>query len=252
MYGISFAILVVNTAIYLVVRSRLLKKSNEIASERVPLVPVVVASLLIIFMIIYGVVSMASVTERVSGWKTINAAVVQGNIEQSLKWDPAHAYKTVNIYKRLSLKAAEGGDVELIVWPETSVPFYLAKKRLLSPYVLGTAREAGSSMLVGSPHYEFEESTPLYYNSAFLISTSGAITGRYDKIKLVPFGEYVPLSKILFFIKKLTAGVGDFTPGSGPNPIDFNGGSLGCLYVLSRPSLILREPYSGTEPALSP
>ena len=228
-YGIGFVILSVNTAIYLALRSRVGLPVGGAETGLTQVAPVIVSLLLFGFTIIYGVVALGAVEERISGWKKINAAVAQGNINQSVKWDPKHAEKTVDIYKRLSLRAASAGDVELIVWPETSVPFYLAKERALSRKVLGTAPEAGASILTGSPHYEFKDRNPLYFNSAFLISTSGTITGRYDKIKLVPFGEYVPLNKILFFIKKLTVGIGDFTPGPGPNPIDFNGSTLGVL-----------------------
>ncbi len=228
-YGIGFTILSVNTAIYLALRSRFAVQEEGTEAGATPVTPVFVSALLLGFTIIYGVVTLGSVGERVSGWKKIEAAVAQGNINQSVKWDPSYAEKTVDIYRRLSLKAVEGSEVELIIWPETSVPFYLAKDRLLSPRVLGAATEAGASILTGSPHYEFDGTTPLYFNSAFLISTSGTISGRYDKIKLVPFGEYVPLNKILFFIKKLTVGIGDFTPGPGPSPIDFNGGSIGVL-----------------------
>lgn len=228
-YGIGFTILSVNTAIYLALRSRWVTTDGDSGARSTPIAPIAVSALLVGFTIIYGVVALASVGERVTGWKKINAAVVQGSIDQAVKWAPSHAEKTIDIYRRLSLKAAEGEEVELIVWPETAVPFYLAKDRLLAPKVLGAATETGASILTGSPHYEFEGTKPLYFNSAFLISSSGTITGRYDKIKLVPFGEYVPLNRILFFIKKLTVGIGDFTPGPGPNPIDFNGSSLGVL-----------------------
>ena len=68
-----------------------------------------------------------------------------------------------------------------------------------------------------------------YYNSAFLISSGGEIIGKYDKIHLVPFGEYVPLKKYLPFIHKLVVGVGDFSSGKWLQPLEFDGNSFGVL-----------------------
>ena len=58
-----------------------------------------------------------------------------------------------------------------------------------------------------------------YFNSAYLLSPAGEIKGKYDKVHLVPYGEYVPLRNIFPFIKKLTAGIGDFSTGAGYYPL---------------------------------
>jgi len=75
------------------------------------------------------------------------------------------------------------------------------------------AREIGAHLLVGSPAYEPGPQERRYYNSAYLIAPDGAVHGRYDKVHLVPFGEYVPLKRWLPFLGKLVAQVGDFTRG---------------------------------------
>jgi apolipoprotein N-acyltransferase len=85
-----------------------------------------------------------------------------------------------------------------------------------------------ASLLVGSPAYQQSSDGYQYFNSAYLLSPSGAEVGRSDKKHLVPFGEYVPFGKLLGFIEKLVVGVGDFSPGE-IRPLPLNGHSLGVL-----------------------
>ena len=119
----------------------------------------------------------------------------------------------------------------LIVWPETAVPFYLASDTGESAVVRGIAGEAGAYVLTGSPSYRFNTDTgrPEFLNSAYLLGPTGEISGRFDKVHLVPFGEYVPFKRLLFFIDKLTEGVGDFVAGPGPYPMEFESSGIGVL-----------------------
>jgi apolipoprotein N-acyltransferase len=142
-------------------------------------------------------------------------ALVQGNIDQALKWNPAMQAATIEQYRRLSLEAAMRSPA-LIVWPETAVPFFLRYDHGLRARVLDIAAETGSHLLVGSPDRERASGVvgaERYYNSAFLLSPDGRLLNKYDKIHMVPFGEYVPLKSILFFVEKLAYGIGDFEPG---------------------------------------
>ena len=200
-WGVGFLVVAVNGAIALYITSR-----RE--GRRAPARPLLLALLLIVAATSYGPYKSASVSERVSSWPTTRVAVAQGNINQGLKWNKDYKRETLDIYRRLSLKGA-GSGARLVVWPETAVPFFLAHEKNLSEKVLNIAVDSSAYLLAGSPHYEFRPGgRPVYYNSAFIVSPSGALGQRYDKIKLVPFGEYVPLKKLLFFIEKLTVGVG--------------------------------------------
>jgi len=139
----------------------------------------------------------------------IPVALVQGNIDQWVKWDPAYQETTLEVYRRLTLEAARRG-ARLIVWPETAVPFFLrADPRWRA--VQDLARVTGAHLLVGAPDRSLGEPR----NSAFLIGPDGQVRGRYDKRHLVPFGEYVPLRRVLFFVDVLAGGaIGAFAPGA--------------------------------------
>lgn len=118
------------------------------------------------------------------------------------------ARKTLDIYRELTREAARQRP-ELVVWPEAAVPFLLqADPRRAQIEAL--AREVGASLLVGAPDVQAGQPR----NSAFLIGPNGRLLGRYDKRHLVPFGEYVPLSRLLFFVDPLAGGaIGQFSPG---------------------------------------
>jgi len=160
--------------------------------------------------------------------KTLQTSLVQGNIDQSVKWDPAHKASTVSTYGRLSRQAAADGPLDLIVWPESATPFYFQNGGPLSARVESVARGTGAHLLFGSPAYEVLNRQNRYLNSAFLLSGEGRGLGRSDKVHLVPFGEYVPLGRFLPFIDKMVVGIGDFSPGA-VSPLPLNGESLGVL-----------------------
>lgn len=158
----------------------------------------------------------------------LKVTVVQGNIPQDIKWLPEFQQETVRIYRDLSLGAARAESQGLIIWPEAATPFYYQDTGKLSEEVTAIPRQAGASLLFGSPAYRKESGKVRYLNSAFLLDRDGKETGRSDKIHLVPFGEYVPLKRFLPFIDKIVVGIGDFSPGT-INPLPLNGHKLGVL-----------------------
>lgn len=219
-YGISFAIVVVNIALYNFLFFE--KGELNLAVLRSNAMPIGI----FLFILIYGAIKVAVVGSEISKWSKVNMAVAQGNIPQEVKWDPAFKEDTVNIYKRLTKKASEDG-AELVLWPEAATPFFLESRRdrLMSRTVKATARENNISIITGSLHSTRNSITneTKYFNSAFAINNSGNIKDRYDKVHLVPLGEYVPLklNEVFPFIKKLTVGVGDFSEGNEVVPLPF-------------------------------
>jgi apolipoprotein N-acyltransferase len=150
--------------------------------------------------------------------KPLRVALIQGNIPQDVKWSPAFQDSTIDIYERLTREAAAGG-VDLVVWPESSVPFFFQDDPQQAGRITGLARELATSLIIGSPAHELRNNKRVFLNSAFMISPSGEVTGRSDKIHLVPFGEYVPLGRFFPFISKLVVGIGDFSPGERAIPL---------------------------------
>jgi apolipoprotein N-acyltransferase len=156
--------------------------------------------------------------------------VIQGNIDQGRKWDPAFQQETLRRYRELSLKAANHNPVpDLLVWPETATPFFYGLEEALTSQVNRMLNEAGKPVLFGSPAVTRLDGQARLQNRAYLVDGSGSIHGSYAKQHLVPFGEYVPLQKILFFVDRLVQAAGDFAPGRDSTPMGLNGQRLGVL-----------------------
>lgn len=102
--------------------------------------------------------------------------------------------------------------LDLAVWPEAAMPFVFEDDLFFNQQVISLVQREQTPLLFGSPARSSDSKLSLS-NSAYLLDASGHVVSRYDKIHLVPFGEYVPLSSILFFINKMVEGIGDFAPG---------------------------------------
>lgn len=159
-------------------------------------------------------------------------ALVQGNIEQSLKWDPRHLNDTLTTYRELSARTESP---DLIVWPESATPFFYQDGGSRAAKVHSVVRRSQANLLFGSPAYQQQldsDGQPVdryrYLNSAYLLTKENQLVGRSDKVHLVPFGEYVPLANVLSFVDKLAQGIGDFVPGEN-TPLPLMGHRLGVL-----------------------
>ncbi len=168
------------------------------------------------------------------GSQPLRVAVVQGNIDQAVKWDPAYRQSALAVHGRLSRLHGAGAD--LVLWPETAVPLYAQDRSAERLGIERLAEELGVHLAFGAPAYERRPGGDEYRNAVFLLGPEGRIEGRYDKVHLVPFGEYVPLGRYLPFLKKLAHGAGDFSPGPGVAPLAAQGlpalGPLICFEVI--------------------
>ncbi|MBA4357117.1 MAG: apolipoprotein N-acyltransferase [Desulfovibrio sp.] len=173
------------------------------------------------------------------GWRHLNAyaedtpprtvAIVQGNIDQSLKWDPSYQQSTVSTYVDLSRKVQASAHPALIVWPETSMPFYFQDDSPLRKPVLDFVASTNATLLMGSPAYERQPGGGFtLFNRAFLLGGTGVAPDWYDKEHLVPFGEYMPLPSWLP-LEKLVQGVGDFAPGRNQKALRSGDLAMGVL-----------------------
>jgi apolipoprotein N-acyltransferase len=180
----------------------------------------------------------------------LRVGVVQGNIEQAQKWDRAYRAATLRTYRELSRAAAAKG-TGLILWPETAVPFQVQEPSDERAGLEALARELRTFLLFGAPAYAQTQNRLEYRNAVFLMDPSGALTGRYDKVHLVPFGEFMPFGRLFPFITKLVEGVGDFSSGPGIVPIRPSGGlpvlgPLICFAVIF-PALSAKHLEAGAQ-----
>lgn len=179
-----------------------------------------------------------------------HASVVQGNIDQSRKWDPAFQQETLRRYRELSVQAAaENPAPDVLVWPETATPFFYGVDEKLTRQVNDILAEVGRPVILGSPAITRIQGVPKLQNRAYLATPDGTITGSYAKQHLVPFGEYVPLQKMLFFINRLVQAAGDFVPGTSSSPIVLGDRAFGMLicYEGVFPELARETALQGTD-----
>jgi apolipoprotein N-acyltransferase len=217
-FGLSFLIVLANTALFDVITNKS-KKTYIVAG---------VVILIIAGISIYGVNRLKQIDKVLQNAEGIEVLLIQGNIDQSIKWNESFQKETVDIYEHLSLQKApsEGG---LIVWPETAVPFNYQDVNNFKKRINDISVKTKNWLIFGSTSYEQSKVDIDYYNSAYILSPAGEIKSKYNKVHLVAYGEYVPLRNVFPFIKGLTAGIGDFTPGSGYNPLIMNNKKIGIL-----------------------
>jgi len=228
-YGVSFLIALANAAIFLAFLYLTGSKWKEAeVKKRLAGSSIFVFILIIGLVFIYGTWRIKLIDNLISASKPLKVTIVQGNIEQLIKWDPAFQTATTEKYINLSLSAKEEKP-DLVVWPETATPFYFLYDRPLSKKVLKGIHDTNTDFLIGSPSFARRGNTIEYYNSAYLISPDGRVCGKYDKAHLVPFGEYVPFKKWLPFIGKMVEAVGDFSAGQEGKTIELNSYKLGLL-----------------------
>lgn len=220
-YGITFAIVLINAVLFDLWPG---------TSRRRRLAWTIAAFVVLGAIYGYGHFRIAEIGGALSKAPRLAVSLIQGNIDQNIKWDPQYQKETLKIYRSLSSAAipypGRGG---LLVWPETAAPFYFQRPDLLQEEVIDIGRSSGVALLFGSPSYEDNGGRMDYMNSAYLLRPDGTVGGRYDKVHLVPYGEYVPLRKLFPFIGKIVAGVGDFRPGKGFHPLTADGFRLGVL-----------------------
>ena len=151
--------------------------------------------------------------------KSFTASVIQGNVSSDIYWERVSSQEIWGLFRQhleLSRRAYEKGS-RLVIWPEFSVPIcfscsediYLATKGMLYQFVQGTR----CTLLLGTNEKTGAQGNIQYYNTALCLSPDISIS-RYYKMHLVPFGEYTPYKKIFFFLEKMTAAIGDISPGT--------------------------------------
>ena len=190
----------------------------------------------------------------------VRVAVVQGNILQD---DKNAAYtgnrevaELINArYLDLTRQALASG-ATFVMWPESSTPFLFERDLVRGSAIRRLASEAQVTLLIGSDQVEpikatlqTEKPKYFYYNAAFLVKPDGQVGAVYRKMHLVPFGEYVPLQSLLYFVGPIVEAVSAFTPGTDPVllPVGNHMASTAICYEVIFPSLMRRFVQDGSE-----
>lgn len=196
-YAVSFVVAAANAAI----------AAAFVLPARRGLLAVAMGGALVAATLGFGATRLANLSAE---GQHVRVGIMQPAIEQPLKFDPEHASTTLRIYAELTRRAAAEGPA-LLVWPETAMPTILRREPALVRALRDLAAGLDLPLLVGSVDVT-AGTPPRFRNSAFLITAAG-IAGRYDKIYLVPFGEFVPLSAVLGFIRGWAEFIADLEPG---------------------------------------
>jgi apolipoprotein N-acyltransferase len=213
-YAVSFWILWLNILIYLLIQNPRRWK-----------LCLALFAVLFILPYAYGMKVMA---QPIKG-KEIKIALLQGNIKQEIKWDERFLDYNMQTYLDMSRKAAEGRP-DLIVWPESAAPCYLAAESLYFTQVRSLCDEIGIPLLIGTNDYRSVPPDKLdYYNSAFLFTPYDGYPQVYNKIHLVPFSEKVPYEEKHHISETIQLGQSDFSSGNELTIFKIAGGKFATL-----------------------
>jgi len=156
----------------------------------------------------------------------VEVAVIQPVIEQTIKWDPVRNAEIIGIHEQLTREAARSHPV-LIAWPETAAAIFLRGDPPLLHRLSALSGELGIPLLIGS--VDRQDTAPeKFLNSAFLLTGQG-IRAKYDKIHLVPFGEYVPLGWLIGFVRSWAEFISDFAAGERMTIFPLAGAPFGTV-----------------------
>jgi apolipoprotein N-acyltransferase len=236
-YGISFEIALVNTvfaAIFLVHKSK-----------RKALIAAAIVSSVALQCERFVQVDPAPVNAR--------ARLVQQNVPINDNWDYPAYDKLLTDLTALSAGSQvspQGSRPGLVIWPESPAPFFLNDPRFVSA-IAQVARDTNAYAIAGAIGIPTKQNPAQneVYNSAALVTPQGTVAERYDKVHLVPFGEYVPFKQVLSFARSLTSQVGNFAEGNDRYPLIMGDHKVGVFicYESVFPGEVRQFPLHGAE-----
>jgi apolipoprotein N-acyltransferase len=197
-YGVSALVCFVNLALYFTLRRFLRQMRKPETGQRLSW-EFYAAMALVCVAFLHGWHGIQHGESR----RTLRLAVVQGNIPQTLKFEESQKPIILERYRTLT-EIVIMNRPDLVIWPETATPDALRYDPESYGVVTSLAARAQAPLFTGTIDADPVANGAAYYNGAMLVLPDGALQGIYHKIHLVPFGEYVPLRKVLPFMKWLT------------------------------------------------
>jgi apolipoprotein N-acyltransferase len=211
--------------------------------------PLLVVLTLILVVAVWGS-RRAAVAEWTHSGDPVRVGLIQGNIDQNEKIEPARAGAIFQDYLRMTRQAIREG-AGFVIWPESSTPFRFEDDLFSAMQIRTLARQAKVTILFGSDQFVrgANGAPTTFYNSAFLVKPDGTTGGVYKKMHLVPFGEYVPAQRLLFFAAPLVQAVSDFSAGAEAVllPVGDHLVSTAICYEVVYPDLVRRFVTGGSE-----
>lgn len=167
-----------------------------------------------------------------AGAEGVKVRLVQGNIPQKQKWDPQYQWEAVQEHIRLS--QTDDPAVRYVVWPETAMPFPFLDRSRWSSYLSGQVAHDGRVLVTGVVHSQGVNADWKVWNSLKVVGDGGQVLAHYNKTKLVPGGEFLPLRWLfnMFGLDKVTYGETDFSEGNGPHLLTIDGVPAGAFQPL--------------------
>jgi apolipoprotein N-acyltransferase len=219
-YGISALLVFANVVVW-----RMLREGRAMVARRGSALAILVV--LVIGLPIAGHYRLEAI-RRVPPEGRLAVGIVQANVDQGQKWDRAFQQVAIERHARLTAQAKREG-AELVVWPETAVPFYFQSESAERDQLIDLVVATDVDLLFGSPAFGYEDGRIRLFNRAYLVRRDGSVGGFYDKMQLVPFGEYVPFQSVLFFVHEVVDAVGDFAAGREATVFTLPQGRFGVL-----------------------
>ncbi len=225
-----------------------------VAADRSAPAPPRVALLAAVLVLVVGIATWGSrrlaASPLTSEGETVRVGLLQGNVDQGIKWDPVRASSIFDDYLSKTRQAIFQG-ATLVIWPESSTPFMFEEEPAGAAQLRAVAQQAHVALLFGSDQMERvpPPKPPRLFNSAFVLRSDGTTGGVYRKMHLVPFGEYVPLQQLLTFAAPLTEQVGTFDAGVTPSllPVDGHRVSVAICFEVVYPALVRQFVAAGSE-----
>jgi len=206
-----------------------------------------------LLLLAYGAIRMPMVDRAFDEEPEITLGVVQGNIEQDVKWDMAFRVASMRTHLELTTETMKSAP-DMVIWPEAAFTWGAFNRHWegRTPPIQDLAT-IDTYLLIGALRVEESDEPPgkgrRLYNSAYLLTPRArSMAGRYDKMHLVPFGEYVPLAKLLFFADAIAQGnTGSTTPGETFTVMSGPGAYFGCVicYEVIFPELVRKFKKQG-------
>ena len=235
-YGVSALVAFVNAAIAYATLTTGRPRVASVASAAIVLGAVAM----------WGTLRIADGTLTRSG-TPIRLGLIQANIAQEDKWKSGEARRIFATYIAMTRDAVQRG-AEYVIWPESATPFMFERDPIGQETLRALARDAHVPILFGSDQ-EVTEPQPALYNAAFLVAPDGKTAAVYRKIHLVPWGEFIPMKRLLFFVSPLVDSFTDFSPGTSMVmlPVGSHLTSTAICYEVVYPSLVRQAVQAGSE-----